>query len=90
MAGRARIRFRWDVATGRQVLTVEYDSPPDALPREHEREHRALVEKLRAMGVLQDAGGADLAVERVYAPAEAGAQAEEAEAVPVEPLKEPQ
>ncbi len=87
MAGRARIRFRWDVVTGRQMLAVEYDAPPDALPREHEREHRALVEKLRAMGVLQDAEGQELAVERVYAPAEAGAPAE-AEATPVEPLKE--
>lgn len=88
--GRARIRFRWDVATGRQALVVEYDSAPDALPREHEQEHRALLEELRRRGVLAGADGAELPVERVYAAAPpAPAAAAPAPAGGGDPQREP-
>ncbi|HEV8324199.1 MAG TPA: hypothetical protein VG389_21455 [Myxococcota bacterium] len=69
----ARIRFRFDVATGKQELVIEYESEGDALPREHEAAHRALVEELRRRGVLH--GGADdvaVVLERVAPAADGG------------------
>lgn len=40
------IRFRYNPNTGKRQLVVKYESDEDALPHEHERDHRALVEDL--------------------------------------------
>lgn len=46
------IRFRHNPKTGKRELLISYDSEEDALPHEHERDHRAVVEKVlgRAIG----------------------------------------
>jgi hypothetical protein len=55
------IMLRRDPASGKQNIIVKLDSEPDALPIEHEQEHRRLVEKLTGLK-LEDQG--ELIVER--------------------------
>lgn len=40
------IRLRHNPRTGERVLVIHYESEADALPHEHERDHRALAERL--------------------------------------------
>lgn len=40
------IRFRYNPKTGKRELIIGYESDSDALPHEHERDHRALAEAL--------------------------------------------
>ena len=40
------LRLRVDPATGRRELVIDYTSDSDALPMEHEEDHRRLAEKL--------------------------------------------
>lgn len=40
------IRFRFNPATGKRELVIGYESESHMLSHEHEREHRALAEKL--------------------------------------------
>ncbi|MEZ4466648.1 MAG: hypothetical protein R3F60_22650 [bacterium] len=40
------LKLRHDPRTGERVLVIHYESEDDALPHEHERDHRALVESL--------------------------------------------
>lgn len=40
------IRFRHDPKSGKRELVIHYESESDALPHEHERDHRALAEAL--------------------------------------------
>lgn len=56
------INLRRDPASGKQIILVKLDSDPDALPIEHEQQHKALVEKLLGLGINPD--DADIVVER--------------------------
>ncbi|NVB40350.1 hypothetical protein G6O69_38450 [Pseudenhygromyxa sp. WMMC2535] len=47
------IHLQIDPATGKKNLIVEYESDSDALPHEHEEEHRALVNALVEGGVVE-------------------------------------
>ena len=40
------IMLRRDKSTGKQNIIVKLDSDPDALPMEHEDDHKALVQKV--------------------------------------------
>ena len=40
------LRVRVDPATGRRELVIDYHSDSDALPIEHEEEHRRLADKV--------------------------------------------
>lgn len=40
------LRIRVDPATGKRELVIDYQSDSDALPIEHEEEHRRLAEKV--------------------------------------------
>jgi hypothetical protein len=46
------ITLRVDPATGKKDILVDYTSDADALPMEHEDDHRRIVEKLIAGGVV--------------------------------------
>lgn len=50
------IRFRHDPATGKRELIIGYESDSDALPHEHERDHRALAEALLGHPIGADVG----------------------------------
>lgn len=47
------IKLRVDPTTGKKDVIIDYHSDADALPIEHEQEHRRLVEKLIEGGVLK-------------------------------------
>lgn len=57
------IRFRYNATTGERELVIGYESDADALPHEHERDHRALAEQLLGRALGDDVG--PLVVERV-------------------------
>ena len=40
------LRLRVDPATGRREIVIDYHSDSDALPMEHEEQHRLLAEKV--------------------------------------------
>ena len=79
------IRFRRDAKTGKREIVIHLESEPDALPHEHEQDHKKLVESLLGMPVTEDMG--DIVVERVQkegakvgtVQAEPGARQREAE-----------
>lgn len=71
------IRLRHNARTGERELVIHYESESDALPHEHEKDHRALAEQIlgRPIGELIGAASVDrVVVER--AP-KAGEQAAE-------------
>ncbi len=72
------IRLRIDPKTGKKTVTVSYDSDADALPMEHEEEHRRVVEALLHKGIIDASEAGDVVVER----------AEEAAAEPSERSEE--
>jgi len=47
------IRLKYNLQTGRKDLFIDYHSDDDALPIEHEQDHRAVVESLLGKGVLR-------------------------------------
>jgi hypothetical protein len=58
----ARIRLDIDPQTGKRTIVVAYESDSDALPHEHEEEHRALLKKLFEGGLAKE--GDTILVER--------------------------
>ena len=58
------IRLRCDPETGKKDIIVSLRSDEDALPHEHEQQHRALVEKLINKGVLKEDELGQIVVER--------------------------
>lgn len=70
------IRLEVDPATGKKDLWIDYHSDADALPVEHEEEHRAIVEKLVAGGVITQSELGRIVVTRGGAAAEPVATSE--------------
>ncbi len=58
------IRLRCDPATGKKDIIVSLHSDEDALPHEHEQQHKALVEKLIHGGLLEASEVGQIVVER--------------------------
>jgi len=72
------IRLRVDPRTRKKDVVISYRSDDDALPLEHEDEHRRLVDQLIEGGALAAAELGEIVVEREQpAAAERQAQAEE-------------
>ncbi len=77
------IRLRHNARTGERELVIHYESESDALPHEHEQDHRALAEAIlgRPIGEVIGAASVDrVVVER--APVAGEAAAEEAARAP--------
>ncbi len=72
------IQLRIDPATGKKDIIVSLRSDEDALPMEHEQQHRALVDRLIQGGVLKAQEVGKIIVER-----------EQTEGVPTSPASEP-
>ncbi|MCP3102327.1 hypothetical protein LZ198_25990 [Myxococcus sp. K15C18031901] len=75
------LRLVVDPATGRKDVVIQYESDSDALPMEHEEEHRRLVDQLIAGGALEASELGRVIVQRdtpAGQAAEASATAEEA------------
>jgi hypothetical protein len=58
------IRLRCDPATGKKDIIISLRSDEDALPQEHEQQHKALVEKLIHKGLLKASELGQIVVER--------------------------
>ena len=74
------IRLRCDPATGKKDIIISLRSDEDALPHEHEQQHRALVEKLIHGGILKASEVGQIVVEREQEEGEAAPAAAEPEA----------
>jgi hypothetical protein len=72
------IRLEIDPATNKKNIIVSLSSDADALPHEHEQQHRALVEKLIQGGVVKASELGKVIIER-----------EEEEREPAAPEKTP-
>ena len=72
------IRLRCDPATGKKDIVIALRADEDALPHEHEQQHRALVDKLIEGGILKAGEVGKIVVER---------ESKEGEAAP--PVSEP-
>lgn len=48
------LRLRVDSSTGKRTIAIDYASDADALPIEHEEEHRKLAEKVVEGGLRSD------------------------------------
>jgi hypothetical protein len=78
------IRLRVDPATGKKNVVIQLHSDEDALPLEHEEEHRALVDKLIAGGAVTQAELGKIVVER--RPEGTGAEVTPEEQAQAEPV----
>jgi len=58
------IRLRCDPETGKKDIIISLRSDPDAMPHEHEQQHRALVDKLIQGGILKATELGQIIVER--------------------------
>lgn len=58
------IKLRVDPTTGKKDVIIDYHGEPGALPLEHEQEHRAIVEKLLAAGILKAGEVGNIVLER--------------------------
>jgi len=58
------IRLRVDPATGKKDIIISMRSDEDALPHEHEQQHRAIVDRLIQGGVVKAAELGKVIVER--------------------------
>jgi hypothetical protein len=74
------IRLRCDPATGKKDIIISLRSDEDALPHEHEQQHRTLVEKLIHGGLLKASEVGQIIVEREQEEGEAAPAATESEA----------
>ncbi len=61
------LKLKIDPVTGKKTLVADYHSDEDALPNEHEEEHRRLVKKVLEGAPIDGEGS--LEVEREGAPA---------------------
>jgi hypothetical protein len=59
------IRLVIDRATGKKDVVISYSTDADALPMEHEDEHKRLVDRLIEGGALSAADLGKIVVERV-------------------------
>ena len=59
------IRLVSNPKTGKRDIFIDYESEEDALPFEHEKDHRDVVEKLLGQGILDEDDLGNVVVGRV-------------------------
>ena len=59
------LRLRYNLQTGKKDLLIDYHSDDDALPMEHEEDHRQLVADLLGRGVLSEDEVGEVVVRRL-------------------------
>ncbi len=58
------LRLRINPETGKKDIIISMRSDEDALPHEHEQQHRALVEKLLEKRIISEGEVGNLVIER--------------------------
>jgi hypothetical protein len=74
------IRLRTDPATGKKDIIIDLHSDSDALPHEHEQQHRALVQRLIEGGLVKAEELGQVVVERERGVAEPAAAVSDTQA----------
>ena len=74
------IRLRTDPATGKKDIIIDLHSDSDALPHEHEQQHRALVQRLIEGGLVKAEELGQVVVEREQGVAEPAAPVSDTQA----------
>jgi hypothetical protein len=74
------IRLRCNPETGKKDIVISLESDADAMPHEHEQQHRALADKLINGGIVKASELGKIVVERVSKEQEG-----QAEPAPAEP-----
>ena len=59
------IHLRYNLKTGKKDILVDFVSEEDALPIEHEKQHREIMARLLGTGVLRPEEAGDLVVRRL-------------------------
>ena len=59
-----KISLVYNVKTGQKDIIVNYESDADALPFEHEREHKDIIEKLIGANLLKAEEAGDIIIQR--------------------------
>jgi FtsH ternary system domain X3-analog len=72
------VRLEVDPTTRKKNVVIKYESDSDALPMEHEEQHKRLVEQLVASGALKPGDLGDIKIEREAPPPLEGEKAPEA------------
>ncbi len=81
------LRLEIDPVTKKKNVWVKYDGDGDALPQEHEEQHRALVKALLDGGHVKPEDLGDIHIEREGQGAAPSAEPERG-AAPAEPIKQ--
>ncbi|MEN0066355.1 MAG: hypothetical protein AAGA48_29735 [Myxococcota bacterium] len=68
------LRLRTDPQTGKKSVVIQYSSDTDALPMEHEADHKRIVDQLIEAGALSEDDRDAIVIERL--PEESEPQAE--------------
>jgi len=58
------VKLTFNLETGKKDILIDYDGDDDALPSEHERHHRQIVETLLGKGVLSKKDVGNVVVQR--------------------------
>ena len=66
------VRLEVDPATKKKNVIIKYESDADALPMEHEEQHKKLVEALISQGAVKPGELGDIKIEREAQPPLAG------------------
>ncbi len=59
------LRLRTDPQTGRKSVVIQYSSDADALPMEHEADHKRIVDQLIEAGALDEEDRDSVVIERL-------------------------
>jgi len=68
------LRLRTDPQTGKKSVVIQYASDTDALPMEHEADHKKIVDQLIEAGALSEEDRDAIVIERL--PEESAPEAE--------------
>lgn len=68
------LRLRTDPQTGKKSVVIQYSSDTDALPMEHEADHKKIVDQLIEAGALSEDDRDAVVIERL--PEESAPEAE--------------
>ena len=58
------VKMIFNLETGKKDIWIDYESDDDALPLEHEQDHRHIVEQLLGQGIIQADDVGDVVVRR--------------------------
>lgn len=68
------LRLRTDPQTGKKSVVIQYSSDADALPMEHEADHKKIVDQLIEAGAIDEGDRDAIVIERLPEGSEPGVE----------------